>query len=156
MQLFGTGLLKTYWAHDVDATSLRRIDVIMMSCACWEFGPPNILNLGPPNILNLPTPMSTASLRLTWILIVMFCFPAATRYASAQPGLVNCSWFSSRSCCKRTEVTSVFSANMPPLYQATTDCQNKMNYMMCYFCSPEQFHWYKEWVYCCCMLLISL
>ena len=47
-------------AHDVDATSLRRIDVITTSCAYWEFGPPwlpNILNLAPPNILNLPTPM---------------------------------------------------------------------------------------------------
>ena len=40
MQLFGTDLLKTYWARDVDATSLRRIDVITTSCACWEFGPP--------------------------------------------------------------------------------------------------------------------
>ena len=43
--------------NDVDATSLRRIDVVTTSCACWEFGPPKILNLGPPNILNLPTPM---------------------------------------------------------------------------------------------------
>ena len=43
MQLFGTDLLKSYWAHDVkndvDATS-RRIDVITTSCACWEFAPP--------------------------------------------------------------------------------------------------------------------
>ena len=45
--------------NDVDATSLRRIDVVTTSCACWEFGPPppKILNLGTPNILNLPTPM---------------------------------------------------------------------------------------------------
>ena len=43
--------------NDVDATSLRRIDVVTTSCACWEFGPPKILNLGPPNILNLPRPM---------------------------------------------------------------------------------------------------
>ena len=47
--------------NDVDATSLRRIDVITMSCACWEFWPPNILNLGPPNILKLPTPMFNAN-----------------------------------------------------------------------------------------------
>ena len=26
--------------NDVDATSLRRIDVVTTSCACWEFGPP--------------------------------------------------------------------------------------------------------------------
>ena len=46
-------LVGTWRRNDVDATSLRRIDVSTMSCACWEFGPP----LGPPNILNLPTPM---------------------------------------------------------------------------------------------------
>ena len=54
-------------SNDVELTSLRRIDVSAMSCACWEFGlllapppPPNFLNLAPPpptNILNLPTPM---------------------------------------------------------------------------------------------------
>ena len=26
--------------NDVDATSLRRIDVVTTSCACWELGPP--------------------------------------------------------------------------------------------------------------------
>ena len=50
-------LMGTRRRNDVDATSLRRIDVVPTSCACWEFGPPKILNLGPPNILNLPTPM---------------------------------------------------------------------------------------------------
>ena len=51
--------------NDVDATSVRRIDVVTTSCAYWEFAPPplglpKILNLAPPppNILNLPTPMS--------------------------------------------------------------------------------------------------
>ena len=51
-------LMGTRRRNDVDATSLRRIDVVTTSCACWEFGPlgpPKILNLGPPNILNLPT-----------------------------------------------------------------------------------------------------
>ena len=54
-------LMGTRRRNDVDATSLRRIDVVTTSCACWEFGPPlgplKILNLGPRNILNLPTPM---------------------------------------------------------------------------------------------------
>ena len=56
-------LMGTRRRNDVDATSLRRIDVVSTSCACWEFGPPTlappkILNLAPPpNILNLPTPM---------------------------------------------------------------------------------------------------
>ena len=39
--------------NDVDATSLRRIDVVTTSCACWEFAPPpkkkKILNLAPPH-----------------------------------------------------------------------------------------------------------
>ena len=74
----------------------------------------------------------------------LYVFSAPTRYAAAQPGLVNCSWYAGSSCCKRTEVTSVFSANMLPLYQANNDCKNRVNYMMCYFCSPDQFHWYKE------------
>ena len=30
----------TWCRNDVDATSLRHIDVITTSCACWEFGPP--------------------------------------------------------------------------------------------------------------------
>ncbi|KAH3817321.1 uncharacterized protein LOC127882230 [Dreissena polymorpha] len=67
-----------------------------------------------------------------------------TRRAKYEPGLVNCSWYSSSSCCKRTEVTSVFASNMMPLYRASVDCRNRINYMMCYFCSPDQFHWYKE------------
>ena len=41
----------TWRRNDVDATSLRRIDVSTTSCACWELGSPwtpNILNLAPP------------------------------------------------------------------------------------------------------------
>ena len=37
--------------NDVDATSLRRVDVVTTSCACWKLAPPwppKILNLGPP------------------------------------------------------------------------------------------------------------
>ena len=37
---FIKNLLSTWRRNDVDATSLRRIDVITTSCACWEFGPP--------------------------------------------------------------------------------------------------------------------
>ena len=33
-------LVGTWRRNDVDATLLRRIDVIRTSCACWEFGPP--------------------------------------------------------------------------------------------------------------------
>ena len=37
---FIKNLVGTWRQNDVDATSLRRIDVITTSCACWEFGPP--------------------------------------------------------------------------------------------------------------------
>ena len=53
-------LVGTWRRNGVDATSLRRIDVVTTSCTCWELGPPwplrqyskpcpplNILNLGP-------------------------------------------------------------------------------------------------------------
>ena len=33
-------LMDTRRRNDVDATSLRRIDVVTTTCACWEFGPP--------------------------------------------------------------------------------------------------------------------
>ena len=38
---FIKNLVGTSRRNDVDATSLRRIDVITTSCACWEFGPPS-------------------------------------------------------------------------------------------------------------------
>ena len=44
---FIKNLVGTWRRNDVDATSLRGIDVSTTSCACWEFGPPNILSLGP-------------------------------------------------------------------------------------------------------------
>ena len=70
---FIKNLVGTWRRYDVDATSLRRIDVVTTSCACWEFAPPiapppppNILNLSPPNILNLPTPI-TGEVKIMWI-----------------------------------------------------------------------------------------
>ncbi|WAR14677.1 hypothetical protein MAR_004782 [Mya arenaria] len=66
------------------------------------------------------------------------------RYAKVEHGLSNCSWYIPETCCKRTEVTSVFSSNMMPLDHASLDCRNRMNYMMCFFCSPDQDQWYKD------------
>ena len=43
---FIKNLVGTWRRNDVDATSLRRIDVSTTSCAYWEFGPP----LPPPPI----------------------------------------------------------------------------------------------------------
>ena len=37
---FIKNLVGTRRRNDVDATSLRRIDVVTTSCACWELGPP--------------------------------------------------------------------------------------------------------------------
>ena len=37
---FIKNLVGTWRRNNVDATSLRRIDVGTTSCACWEFGPP--------------------------------------------------------------------------------------------------------------------
>ena len=37
---FIKNLVGTWRRNDVDATSLRRIDVVTTSCACWELGPP--------------------------------------------------------------------------------------------------------------------
>ena len=59
---FIKNIVGTWRRNDVDATSLRRIDVVTTSCTCWEFAAPrNILKLAPlptpPNILNLPTHM---------------------------------------------------------------------------------------------------
>ncbi|CAG5127674.1 unnamed protein product, partial [Candidula unifasciata] len=64
------------------------------------------------------------------------------RYPALEAGLVNCTWYSNKACCKRTEVTSVFSA-MDPLYKATKLCRNYINFLMCFFCSPDQYKFYK-------------
>ncbi len=61
--------------------------------------------------------------------------------SAPQGNLVNCSWYSQNACCKRTEVTSVFGG-MYPVYGASRECAQLLNYMMCYFCSPEQHVWY--------------
>ena len=55
MQLFGTDLLKPYWAHDVEMTSMRRRYVASTSLR-RHVPAENLAPLGPPNILNLPPP----------------------------------------------------------------------------------------------------
>lgn len=70
------------------------------------------------------------------------------RVSKNENNLVNCSWYANNACCKRTEVTSVFGG-MYPLYGATEECKNQVNYLMCYFCSPEQYMWYDKKAYVC-------
>ncbi|XP_033763807.1 uncharacterized protein LOC117345000 [Pecten maximus] len=72
----------------------------------------------------------------------------SNRFTTRNDGLVNCSWYAQKTCCKRTEVTSVFS-DMFSLYGATKNCKNHMNYLMCYFCDPDQYRWYKSKAHVC-------
>ncbi|KAF6023729.1 hypothetical protein EB796_017964 [Bugula neritina] len=82
-------------------------------------------------------------------------FVYKARMPSAQDGLINCTWYSSNACCKRTEVTSVFSGMLPLDTPSTMDkttakhCRNLMNYMMCYFCDPNQASWYNRTLNVC-------
>lgn len=57
--------------------------------------------------------------------------------------LSNCTWYKEQSCCRHTEVTSVFNSMMP-LETTNEKCYNLMNYLMCFFCSPEQEFWYHS------------
>ena len=56
---FIKNLVGTWRRNDVDATSLRRIDVVTTSLLgiCPPLPPPPIFKPCPPNILNRPTPM---------------------------------------------------------------------------------------------------
>ena len=73
------------------------------------------------------------------------CAAGGVRVSAPQGNLINCSWYADNACCQRTEVTSVFG-DMYPLYGASTACTNHLNYLMCYFCSPEQYKWYSGYV----------
>ena len=66
---------------------------------------------------------------------------ADERYPKVEKGLANCSWYEDDACCKRTEVASVFES-MFTLHQASRQCRNMMNYLMCFFCAPDQYLWY--------------
>ncbi|XP_033642187.1 riboflavin-binding protein-like [Asterias rubens] len=70
------------------------------------------------------------------------------RYAAPEYNLSNCTWYRDMSCCKRTEVSSVFGS-MFKIYDYTERCHSRLNYMMCYFCSPNQIDWYDSKVVIC-------
>jgi len=67
----------------------------------------------------------------------------AERKPKESYSLSNCTWFRERSCCTRTEVTSTFQG-MPHLETSSDECRNRLNYMMCYFCSPDQYQWFRQ------------
>ncbi|UJR09846.1 hypothetical protein I4U23_014071 [Adineta vaga] len=68
-------------------------------------------------------------------------FFSDVRHPKVEKGLTNCSWYEDNACCKRTEVASVFES-MYTLHKASSACQNMMNYLMCFFCAPDQYLWY--------------
>ncbi|XP_072035373.1 uncharacterized protein [Amphiura filiformis] len=68
---------------------------------------------------------------------------ASARDATPQGDLPNCTWYRSKSCCKRTEVSAVMDS-MAKIHENTKACANRLHYMMCYFCSPNQIDWYDE------------
>lgn len=68
-------------------------------------------------------------------------FLADDRFPKSEKGLANCTWYEDDACCKRTEVASVFES-MFTLHQASKQCRNMMNYLMCFFCAPDQYLWY--------------
>ena len=72
-----------------------------------------------------------------------FLLPGSERKPKEAYSLSNCTWYRESSCCTRTEVTSSF-LGMPHLATSSDDCRNRMNYMMCYFCSPDQYKWLRE------------
>lgn len=65
------------------------------------------------------------------------------RYPEPQSNLENCTWYSSNACCRRTEVTAVFQS-MVKIDGATQDCKNTLNYLMCFWCSPDQYLWFID------------
>ena len=72
-----------------------------------------------------------------------FSYKGDNRAPEEEYSLSNCTWFKDRSCCKRTEVTSVFQ-EMMPIDTSSQDCYNHMNYLMCYFCNPNQYEWFRD------------
>ena len=64
---FIKNLVGTRRRNDVDATSLRRIDVVTTSCAYWEFGPP----WPPQNSKPWPPQYSKPSYAYVELLLVM-------------------------------------------------------------------------------------
>ncbi|XP_038076089.1 riboflavin-binding protein-like [Patiria miniata] len=70
------------------------------------------------------------------------------RYAEQQSNLSNCTWYRNMACCRRTEVSSVFGS-MFKIHGETRQCKSRLNYMMCYFCSPSQVDWYDSKVVIC-------
>lgn len=70
------------------------------------------------------------------------------RLPEEEYSLSNCTWYRESACCKRTEVASVFR-EMPALLTKNKGCYNRMNYLMCYFCSPQQNLWYNQTLSIC-------
>ena len=142
---FIKNLVGTWHRNDVDATSLRRINVVTTSCACWKFGPPPCPPppqyskpcTPPPNILNLPTPMTETeeSTRHEWVknvILTRSCvmsFPLAsrrtllstTRTLTAEP-----------ASALTLKLTSVFGLTLSVWSNSMVTCSSTKNACQCY------------------------
>ena len=74
---------------------------------------------------------------------LQFCPFFNNRAPSPQPSLNNCTWFKENSCCQQQEIAATFS-KMKPLPGASQRCQQHINHLMCYVCSPNQHLFYKK------------
>ena len=72
---------------------------------------------------------------------IQYCSFFSNRAPSPQPGLKNCTWFKSNSCCLQEEISATFG-RVKPLPGADKNCQNFLNYLMCYICAPDQNTFY--------------
>ncbi|CAF0781597.1 unnamed protein product [Adineta ricciae] len=72
-----------------------------------------------------------------------YCSFFSNRAPSPQPALTNCTWFQENSCCRENEVRHIFS-QVRPLIGSSAECSQFLNILMCYVCSPLQYHFYRS------------
>jgi hypothetical protein len=72
-----------------------------------------------------------------------YCSFFNNRAPSTQINLKNCTWYKENSCCLQREIESTFS-QVKPLIGSSKLCQNYLNNLMCYICSPHQNKFYGK------------
>ncbi|XP_033121509.1 uncharacterized protein LOC117120587 [Anneissia japonica] len=72
-----------------------------------------------------------------------YCTFFNNRAPTEQPNLSNCTWYKDQCCCRNPELISIFK-KVKPLKGATKECQQYLNYLMCYICAPNQHLFYNQ------------
>ncbi|XP_055334539.1 uncharacterized protein LOC129585742 [Paramacrobiotus metropolitanus] len=72
-----------------------------------------------------------------------YCSYFSNREPIEAPELRNCSWYKLRSCCRQTELDSIFK-DVRALQGADAICQKLLNYMICWVCDPGQHLFYSS------------